>query len=224
MILQPLLAPPRPPLIFPHPHPPQPITFLASPPATLWPPLPALPSFPLASQLPCHPLLPFRPLLPFCFATALTSLRSLSSTDVWCICIAMQAAAAAAAEAAVRRGAEAAARQAHRQELRQREEAQALLNLRAFKDSIKAAVSRVSPSAPAPCNNPPSPFPPLLPASHPALSCDRHVCLSPETTSPNKLCGLQSVTTCVQQLAESRCRLCKCCLHFVLPPGLPCCL
>ena len=57
---------------------------------------------------------------------------------------ASQAAAAAAAEAAARRGAEAAARQAHRQELRQREEAQALLNLRAFKDSIKAAVSRVS--------------------------------------------------------------------------------
>lgn len=55
----------------------------------------------------------------------------------------MQAAAAAAAEAAARRGAEAAARQAHRHELRQKEEAQALLNLRAFKDSIKAAVSRV---------------------------------------------------------------------------------
>jgi len=56
----------------------------------------------------------------------------------------LQAAAAAAAEAAARRGAEAAARQAHRHELRQKEEAQALLNLRAFKDSIKAAVSRVS--------------------------------------------------------------------------------
>ncbi len=55
----------------------------------------------------------------------------------------MQAAAAAAQEAAARRGAEAAARQAHRHELRQKEEAQALLNLRAFKDSIKAAVSRV---------------------------------------------------------------------------------
>ncbi|KAL3137850.1 hypothetical protein ABBQ38_005103 [Trebouxia sp. C0009 RCD-2024] len=57
------------------------------------------------------------------------------------------AAAAAAAEAAARRGAEAAARQAHRHELRQREEAQALLNLRAFKDSIKAAVSRVGSSS-----------------------------------------------------------------------------
>lgn len=55
----------------------------------------------------------------------------------------LQAAAAAAAEAAARRGAEAAARQAHRLEVRQREEAQALANLRAFKDSIKAAVSRV---------------------------------------------------------------------------------
>ena len=56
----------------------------------------------------------------------------------------LQAAAAAAQEAAARRGAEAAARQAHRHELRQKEEAQALLNLRAFKDSIKAAVSRVT--------------------------------------------------------------------------------
>ncbi len=56
----------------------------------------------------------------------------------------VQAAAAAAAEAAARRGAEAALRQAHRHELRQKEEAQALQNLRAFKDSIKAAVSRVS--------------------------------------------------------------------------------
>ena len=69
----------------------------------------------------------------------------------------MQAAAAAAAEAAARRGAEAMARQAHRQELRQREEAQALQNLRAFKDSIKAAVSRVRPlPAPAPSSPPPS--------------------------------------------------------------------
>ncbi|DBA79173.1 hypothetical protein WJX77_004780 [Trebouxia sp. C0004] len=58
------------------------------------------------------------------------------------------AAAAAAAEATARRGAEAAARQAHRNELRQKEEAQALLNLRAFKDSIKAAVSRVGSTSP----------------------------------------------------------------------------
>lgn len=55
-----------------------------------------------------------------------------------------QAAAEAARAAAERRGAEAAQRQAHRLELRKQEEAQALTNLRAFKDSIKAAVSKVS--------------------------------------------------------------------------------
>ena len=59
--------------------------------------------------------------------------------------MALQAAAEAARVAAERRGAEVAQRQAHRQELRKQEEAQALTNLRAFKDSIKAAVSRVSP-------------------------------------------------------------------------------
>lgn len=58
--------------------------------------------------------------------------------------LAWQAAAEAARVAAERRGAEAAQRQAHRQELRKQEEAQALTNLRAFKDSIKAVVSRVS--------------------------------------------------------------------------------
>ena len=64
----------------------------------------------------------------------------------WCLHIglAWQAAAEAARVAAERRGAEAAQRQAHRQELRKQEEAQALTNLRAFKDSIKAVVSRVS--------------------------------------------------------------------------------
>ena len=85
----------------------------------------------------------------------------------------MQAAAAAAAEAAARRGAEAAQRQAHRQELRQREEAQALQNLRAFKDSIKAAVSRVS----HPDRLPPPPPPPHM--RHPYCLCCSKPCCTP---------------------------------------------
>lgn len=81
----------------------------------------------------------------------------------------VQAAAEAARAAAERRGVEAAARQAHRQDMRRQEEAQALTNLRAFKDSIKAAVSRVS----LPCSQ--RSTPPLpLPACSPASLCLQH--------------------------------------------------
>ena len=202
-------------LLQPPPPPPPPCksstsykTFLPTP---FCPIVPRLPSFPLTLERLNHPLpcsCPF-PNVPPHFATARTPLYSLNSKR----CNAMQhnglqAAAAAAAEAAARRGAEAAARQAHRQELRQREEAQALQNLRAFKDSIKAAVSRVSPPASGPCSPPlllapAHPPPPPLPSRHSyclylllvvqshAMSCDLHVLLGPG-------CKLSSSVACSQ--------------------------